>query len=103
MPRSANPAPILEQIRADDLAHDPWGTGFAWHFAIAECLTEWAPPYPPHHWGYNAPLGPDTDDYRYQELTAMLEEGTIDTQDLYYVGEILHRHAALCRLAGRDY
>lgn len=29
---------ILAEIRADDLAHDPWGTAMHWHFAIADLM-----------------------------------------------------------------
>lgn len=95
---------ILHEIRGDDIHHDPWGTAMAWHFAIADCLGHgWGPPYPPADWGYSSPMGPDENDPRFRALEEMLHAGTVSSEDLLRVGNILHRYERVLERAGRDY
>lgn len=95
---------LLAEIRADDLAYDPWGTAMSWHIAIADAMTEWAPPYPPAAWGYRQALrGVDDLDPNYRAVVNIMEATGGDAGDLLYVGNLLHRFERLCERKGLDY
>ncbi len=95
---------VYALIREDDIKHDPWGTAMSWHFAIADCLVEWGPPYPPAAWHYRqAAGGPETDSYAYMELSGLLSAGEITASDLVKVGNVLARFENLCELRGMSY
>lgn len=95
---------VFAMIREDDLKYDPWGTSMKWHFSLCEVLTEWAPPYPHHDWGFRMAMGgPETDAMEYQELSAMMDEGEIDSDDLFFIGKVLHRYETMLERKGKSY
>ena len=96
--------PIIQEMRFDDIRHDPFGTALSWHFAIADALTGYGPPYAPPRWGYRpAAGGPDTDAPEYETVCDLLDSGAATPAELIRAGDICARLVRLCRLAGRDY
>lgn len=95
---------VFAMMRQDDLRYDPWGTSLSWHFAVCELMLEWAPPYPPAEWGFRQGMGgPDTDNFAYQEITAMIEAGDLDPNDLLHIGTVLNRYEDMLKQAGMSY
>jgi hypothetical protein len=88
---------------------DPWGEAMGISFNLCDVLTvageEWAIPdvvqYRP------SPLLNEGDlrenDYQANELLDMLEDGTIDADDMAYAVLTFHRYLNLCKHLGKDY
>lgn len=97
---------LLAEIRADDIDHDPWGTAMAWHFAIADSIDPYGPPYVPASWGYRQALGgPDEDAPEYETVQQLIATEDVHTvaRDLIYVGNVLLRFERVCELKGKSY
>lgn len=105
---------VLNDVRGDDIYHDPYGTSLAWVFAVCgvlEALGEYIPP----HWGYSrGPSAPLTfEEIRdfpdeYERERWLLEDlapdnGLINVEDLLYAGEVLHRYIRILGVQGRTY
>ena len=99
---SARPTrnPVLESMRDTFDGGDPWGSVMAWHFAIADYLTNLDADSVPEEWGFvQSPLGSATDCYEYETLAD--EQPSVE--DLIHAGNILCRYASMLKLAGFDY
>src|SRR5688572_4222545 len=96
---------IMDQIRMGDFG-DPWGTGMAWCFALAEVLyveygeisSEFRP----------SPLMEEGDresveGYEAETLFELIDDEDIDQSDIQRVYQIVSRYVDWVRLAGRDY
>lgn len=95
---------ILNEIRTDDIEHDPFGTCLGWHFPIADLLTDRNPDMVPASWEFRQALGgSDSEDYRYQDLVDWLDYEMVTVDDLVKIGNILSRYVRILHMQGRDY
>lgn len=105
---------ILNLMREDDIAHDPWGTAMAWGFAVCEVLYaagEEVPrtlDYLPSPYVALSTERPEEfpDCVVWDALhdaSAWVSGTTISVEDVQYAGLIIGRFLDWCKLAGRDY
>lgn len=105
---------ILDDVRADDLAHDPWGTGIGALFAVADALTIWGISVPADLDYRPSPMltrdDPSWRNIGYyladypgigHTIARMLIDGDID--GVLYAARVLNRFDNVCRMAGRNY
>lgn len=98
---------VLQYMRDDDIATDPWGTSMAWGFAVAEVLYaagEEVPDeldYQPSPFVVMSSERPD--EWPDAEVWDLLHNGEITVSELQTAGRCLHRYIELARAAGRDY
>lgn len=98
---------ILQYMRDDDIAGDPWGTGMAWGFAIAEVLHGADEDVPDELEFVPSPFVAVSDERPEEwpdvEVWDLLHNGEITVSDLQTAGKCLHLYIELARQAGRDY
>lgn len=112
---------VADHACADGWAYDPWGTAMSMFFDIAAVLdasdidgditpklfTKWAYRPSPHFTVPSlhtlAAQGDEVGASGEQSLAQAVLDGDITTDDLIYVGDVMHRYTALLRAAGRDY
>lgn len=95
---------------------DAWGSTLAWWFAVAEILHHSGPSLVPASWKFrDAPahegmdrrayldFSADDDSYQDIEIGALMDSGTVTTDDLVAFGTVLTRYANLLKMAGKDY
>ena len=103
---SARPTrnPILETMRDTFDGSDAWGSVAAWHFAIADVISEIDPDQVPEEWQYRqSPFGVDTEAYEYDQIIETMRDEGATLDDLIHAGNVLHRYAIQLKLAGLDY
>lgn len=92
---------ILDEIRLDDIKHDPWGTALSWWFDIADVLhAEGA--VIPSGWGFSPGLGA-TRELEFSNVADMWVAGYVDADDLRYAGNVLARFVRIAEVEGRSY
>jgi len=100
-----NANPILDAMRDDDVAYDPWGTAMAWAFATCDYLHHVALSDDiPESLGYSPALtargeGFEEEGYPEQYIVEM----GLDTYTLTMAARCLSRYLDWCKAAGRDY
>lgn len=91
---------------------DEWGGCMAFHFACADILYHVCEKTPPNHWRYSPGLryslfdGPVAgEDYQWPDsaILDMLNDKTIDTDDLIQAGNVFQRYAQWLKYKGKDY
>jgi hypothetical protein len=83
---------------------DPWGSAVAWHFAIADVLTEIDPALVPDAWEFQPSVfGSNTEAYEYQAVCDLIKDDGIEPDVLIHAGNVLARYTMLLSLAGYDY
>lgn len=103
---SARPTrnPILETMRDTFDGGDAWGSVMAWHFAIADVMTEIDASRVPAEWEFSqSPFGANTEAYEYQSTLEAMRDGGATLDDLIHAGNVLMRYAAQLQAAGQDY
>lgn len=103
---SARPTrnPVLETMRDTFDGGDPWGSAVAWHFAIADVITEIDPAQVPEAWEFQqSPFGADTEAYEYNAVIETMRDNGAVLEDLIHAGNVLARYTHLLMLAGKDY
>lgn len=103
---------ILQLIRDDDIAHDPWGTALSWAFGVAEVLATYSFPVP-EEMHYSAGMGlPDvTEEYPDSVINEYLaiESEMADLEilgrvnEIQFAGKCLMRYVKWCEDAGKSY
>ena len=100
LPETSNP--IIALVREDDVEHDPWGTGMAWAFAVAENLHFRAGEPVPDGLGYSpAPGASDIEEGDYQ--SEMIAEEGFDSGTMTEAALILDTFLDECKRLGKDY
>ena len=110
---------ILDCMRDDDIAGDPWGTAMSWAFAVAETLTVIGADVPselgyqPSPYvrvedieTYEPESYPDSEVWAYLNVDAsgMWDADTeARVTEVQTAGKCLHLYIELCREAGLDY
>lgn len=99
--------PIIEEYRIARDSYDPWGSALAWHFAVADYLTDMGVATPAE-WEYQQSLfGSDTEAYEYVAINEIFTDSRTSPVDrvdiLTNAGNVLGRYSNLCRKAGLDY
>jgi hypothetical protein len=104
--RRPNKNPILDAMRDDDIAHDPWGVAMAWGFACADLLHVMGEDVPAEV-QYTPALGLDfnvfpesTEDHR---LWEMAQREIVGVEDVQFALRCLNRYIDWCKAAGRSY
>ena len=93
---------LCQELRIDDVKHDPWGTAWAWQFTVASVLHFKRETPCPTHWEYKpSPMGFDIDPL--DNLTGYYAIGHATTDALLAFGELLHRFVRACEHAGKSY
>ena len=88
---------LKTEIRVDDLAHDPWGTGMSWLFSVCDVLTWERSCGTPDHWEFRAGIGPDS-----ENLAFTILNGANDAT-LVRFGNLLERFTRAVKHAGKSY
>ena len=82
---------------------DEWGNIMGWSFALCDVLTDVGVPVPTKWEFRQSPMGSDSDDDRYLELSTTLHNGGISRNQLLILGYILVDRADTMRANGEDY
>lgn len=110
---------VADYAGAEDWQHDPYGTAMMLFFDVAAVLDAAdvagdITPGPFAEWGYNRgactvpdldslAAGDNPDSYGQRFLAGGILDGEITTDELLYVGRVLHRYVAILTAHGRDY
>ena len=96
---------LLKEFKFELDSYDPWGSALAWHFAVADTLTELAG-FTPAEWEFfQSPFGVDYNAPEYQTIAELLRDVELHqrVELLVNAGNVLGRYANVCRQAGLDY
>lgn len=102
---------ILQLMRDDDIAYDPWGTAMAWAFGCAETLDVLGADVP-DELGYQPSPYVNVEDadtyqpesYPDSEVWSYLQAGgEAAVADVQFAARCLHRYIDWCKAAGKDY
>ena len=88
---------LKNEIKLDDIAHDPWGTGISWLFSVCDVLTFERSCHIPNHWQFNPGISADTECYTFSVLNDASDE------TLIRFGNLLERFTRAARYAGKSY
>lgn len=87
-----------DHLRMSDLAYDPWGTSIAAFFDVAAEMYNRDMDIPVD-WHYcPSQLGVNVEDDILADLFSRCE-----TEDIRYIGDLLHRYTNMLKIAGKDY
>jgi len=90
---------LMNEIKRDDIKHDPWGTAMNWLFCLCDELELDRGIPTPDHWEFQAsPFGDGTEGNHPRDIM----QDASDT-DLLRFGEVLHRFIASCDAQGLSY
>lgn len=95
---------IMTLVRQDDICHDPWGTGMAWLFAIADVMwVEYSELMPDYRPAAALSERADLEGWNAEMLIELIDSGTVDEADLTNAYTTLSRYDDWCRRDGKNY
>ncbi len=95
----------MDEVRQDDIEHDPWGTATTWLFAMADVVWlregELLPEYGPSPMGLTESAITET--HAGERILRMYDDEDIDRDDINAAYAVLSRFADMATANGRGY
>lgn len=81
---------------------DKWGNCMAWAFALCDYLYERG--LCPEYWEFQqSPMGSNEEDFQYEQISALVENGDITVNDILNFSKVLYRYHNILISQDKDY
>lgn len=94
---------IMDEIRYDDIKHDPWGTALTWMGGIADYKWAYNGEIMPEYWPSPVSVDLSEEDCYRDQISDWIADDQVTEDDLDAAYALLSRFADIARANGRNY